>query len=166
MASNIDAFLLLEDQDGEVKSEGIDDAHKGKLQIQNFSFGVEMVSSGSTGTGHGAGKSQIKAFSFDVSNSKASPILFQHACDGTHFKKAKLFIRKAGGKTPKDYYIWDFQELLITGFELNCGDDIVEKVTCAFSAIHAEYKPQKENGDLDSGLKAGWNVKTNKAWTP
>jgi len=165
MASNIDGFLELHDQSGMVKSESIDDKHKEKLQIQNFSFGVEMVSSGSTGTGHGAGKAQIKAFSFDVSNSKASPVLFKHACIGTHFKKATLFLRKAGGK-PQDYYIWSFDELLITGFELNCADDIVEKVTMAFSGIHCEYKPQKKDGTLDSGIKAGWHIKQNKEWAP
>jgi type VI secretion system secreted protein Hcp len=163
--SNIDAFLELHDQAGAVKGEGTDDAHPGLLQIQNFSFGVEMVSSGQTGTGHGAGKATLKAFSFDVSNSKASPTLFKYCCNGQHFKKAILYIRKAGGK-PQDYYIWNFTELLCTGFELNCGDDIVEKITMAFSGVHCEYKPQKENGDLDSGIKAGWNIKQNKEWAP
>jgi type VI secretion system secreted protein Hcp len=163
--SNIDAFLELHDQSGMVKSECIDDKHKDKLQIQNFSFGVEMVSSGQTGTGHGAGKCQAKAFSFDVSNSKASPTLFKYCCNGTHFKKATLYIRKAGGK-PQDYYIWNFEELLCTGFELNCGDDIVEKITLAFSGIHTEYKPQKKDGSLDSSIKAGHHIKKNVDWQP
>jgi type VI secretion system secreted protein Hcp len=163
--SNIDAFLELYDQSGMVKTEALDDKHKEKLQIQNFSFGVEMVSSGTTGTGHGAGKATIKTFSFDVSNSKASPTLFKYACNGTPFKKATLYIRKAGGK-PQDYYIWNFEELIITSFELNCADDIVEKVTMAFSGIHAEYKPQKKDGTLDSGIKAGWHIKQNKEWQP
>jgi type VI secretion system secreted protein Hcp len=165
MASNIDGFLELHDQSGLVKGESIDDKHKDLLQIANFSFGVEMVSSGSTGLGHGAGKAQIKNFSFEVSNSKASPTVFKYACNGTVFKKATLYLRKAGGK-PQDYYIWNFDELIITNFEVNCADDIIEKVTMAFSGIHAEYKPQKKDGTLDSGIKAGWNIKTNKEWAP
>ena len=79
MASNIDAFLKLEDQNGVIKSEATDDAHKEQLQIQNFSFGVEMASSPAMDR-HRPRRGQggdAKTFSFDVSNSKASPIPVQ-----------------------------------------------------------------------------------------
>ena len=161
----VDAFLELEDQAGVIKGECTDDAHKELLQIQNFSFGVENTASATTGTGLGAGKATLKTFSFDVSNSKASPKLYLYCCNGTHLKSATLYIRKSGGK-PQDYYIWCFEELLVTGFELNCSEEIIEKVSMAFTCLHTEYKPQKKDGSLDSGIKAGWSVKTNKEWAP
>jgi len=161
--SNIDAFLEINDQNGKIKGESIDDAHKELLQIQNFSFGVEMAASASIGTGLGAGKAQHKYFEFEVSNSTASPILFQHVCDGTHCKNATLYLRKAGGK-PQDYYIWKFTDLIITKFEVSCSDDILEKIAFSYTQIACEYKPQKNDGSLGSGLKGGWDVKVNKPW--
>ncbi len=160
---NIDAFLELTDQQGKVKGETKDDAHKECIQIENFSFGVESNASAATGTGLGAGKAIMKNFSFDVSNSIASPTLFKHCCSGHHCKSAILYIRKAGG-TPKDYYVWKFKDLIITNFELNCGVEIVEKVTIAYTAGYCEYKPQDEKGELGSAVKGGWDVKLNKDW--
>jgi type VI secretion system secreted protein Hcp len=161
--SNIDAFLEIVDQQGKIKGESKDDTHKEKMQIQNFTFGVELSATPSIGTGLGAGKAMIKQFEFEVSNSTASPTLLQHCCDGTHCKSATLFIRKAGGK-PQDYYIWKFTDLVITKFEISCSDDIVEKIAFAYTQIACEYKPQKEDGSLGSGLKGGWDVKVNKPW--
>ncbi len=163
IVSNVDAFLLITDQSGDIKGESKDDKHAALIQIQNFSFGVEMAASASIGTGLGAGKAIGKHFEFEVSNSTASPILFQHCCDGHHCKSATLYIRKAGG-TPQDYYVWKFKELVITKFELTCSDDIVEKIAFAYTGIYCEYKPQKSDGSLDSALKGGWDVKLNKVW--
>jgi type VI secretion system secreted protein Hcp len=161
--SNVDAFLMITDQSGDIKGESKDDAHPKHLQIQNFKFGVELAASAATGTGMGAGKSVAKYFEFEVSNSAASPTLLQHCCDGTHCKGATLYVRKAGGK-PQDYYVWKFKDLVITKFEIACSDDILEKIAFAYTAIYCEYKPQKEDGSLDSALKGGWDVKLNKPW--
>ncbi|HVT79977.1 MAG TPA: type VI secretion system tube protein Hcp [Phycisphaerae bacterium] len=161
---NIDAFLDLTDQKGRVKGESIDDQHKELLQIENFSFGVESQASAATGTGLGAGKAVMKNFSFDVQNSIASPTLFKHCCSGHHCPSAILYIRKAGG-TPKDYYVWKFKDLVITGFELNCGVEIVEKITISYTGLYCEYKQQDAKGELGSAIKGGWDVKFNKEWT-
>src|SRR5690348_17335816 len=104
----VDAFLEILDQSGPIKGECKDNVHKEKLQIRNFSFGVEATASAATGTGLGAGKATLKTFSFDVDNSTASPILFKYCCNGTHCKGATLYVRKAGG-LPRDYYVWKFK---------------------------------------------------------
>lgn len=161
--TNIDAWLLITDQSGDIKNESTDSVHTGYLQIQNFSFGVELQSNSAIGTGLGAGKSVAKQFEFDINNSKASPVLFKHCCDGTHCKTAALYIRKAGGGA-KDYYVWKFKDLVITKFEVTCSDDILEKIAFSFTAIWCEYKPQKPDGSLDSGVNGGWNVKENQPW--
>jgi type VI secretion system secreted protein Hcp len=163
LKSNIDAFLEITDQSGKIKGESVDDKHKEKLQIFNFGFKVELEATPGVGTGLGAGKSVLKEFEFEVANSTASPTLLQHCCDGTHCKDATLYIRKAGGK-PQDYYIWKFTDLVITKFDLNCSDDIVEKIAFAFTAVACEYKPQKADGSLGSGLKGGWDQKKNIVW--
>lgn len=159
----VDAFLEITDQSGVIKGESKDDQHKELLQIRNFSFGVEATASSATGTGMGAGKAVLKTFAFDVDNSVASPTLYKYCCNGTHCKSAILYVRKAGG-TPKDYYVWKFKDLIITGFELSCSEEIVEKVALAYTALYCEYKPQNEKGELGSALKAGWDVKLNKEW--
>jgi type VI secretion system secreted protein Hcp len=158
--SNIDAFLEINDQSGKIKGESLDKDHSGLLQIQNFTFGVEMATSAGTGTGLGAGKAMPKVFEFEVSNSTASPVLFKHVCSGEHCKDATLYIRKAGGK-PQDYYIWKFTTLLITKFDLVCSDNIVERVAFSYEQIECEYKPQDSKGALGPGVKAKHNVNTN-----
>jgi len=159
----VDAFLEITDQAGVIKGESKDDKHPDLLQIRNFEFGVEAKASAATGTGLGAGKAELKEFSFDVDNSIASPTLFKYSCNGTHCKSAILYVRKAGGK-PQDYYVWKFKDLIITKFGLSCSEEIVEKVTFAYTALYCEYKPQNEKGELGSAQKGGWDVKLNKEW--
>src|SRR5262245_252183 len=133
----VDAFLEIFDSKGNaIEGESLDKTHSKKLQIRNFAFGVEMKHSAEVGTGLGAGKVELKLFSFEFANSKASPILLKNCCAGDHCQKAILSIRKAG-TGQHDYYIWTFQELLITGFELSCSEDITEKITFAYTGIHS-----------------------------
>jgi type VI secretion system secreted protein Hcp len=160
----VDAFLEIHDKNGMIKGESLDKDHKDMLQIRNFSFGVEATASPATGTGLGAGKATLKAFSFDVDNSIASPTLYKFCCNGTHCPKAKLHIRKAGG-TPQDYYIWTFKDLIITGFELSPGEEIVEKITLTYTALHCEYHQQLADGGVDKkAQEAGYDVKVNREW--
>jgi type VI secretion system secreted protein Hcp len=159
--SNVDAFLEIKDKAGVIKGESKDKAHADLIQIQNFRWGVKMAASPTIGTGLGAGKAMPGEFEFEVSTSKASPTLFGHTCGGDHCTEATLYIRKAGGK-PQDFYIWKFTDLVLTKFEVICSDDIVERISFAWSKIECEYKPQKQDGSLDSGVKSAWNVKTNE----
>lgn len=162
----VDAFLDMYDSKGsKIEGESFDKHHEKKLQIRNFSFAVEMKHSAETGSGLGAGKVELKAFSFEVANSKASPVLFKYCCNGEHLQKAILYVRKAGG-TQQDYYVWNFKELLITNFELNCSEDITEKITFAYTGIHTEYRLQDQKGAVTkTGVKAGWDGKTNDELT-
>jgi type VI secretion system secreted protein Hcp len=164
--TNVDAFLEIIDSKGAaIAGESLDKQHPNLLQIANFSFGTEMAHSASTGTGLGAGKVSLKTFTFEVSNSKASPVLMKYCCSGDHCQKATLYVRKAGSGQ-QDYYIWTFKELLITGFELNCSVDIVEKVTFAYTGIHCEYRQQDQKGQVSkSGVKGGWDIKKNDELT-
>jgi type VI secretion system secreted protein Hcp len=158
--SNIDAFLYLEDQKGAVKGETKDKAHKDLIQVHDFSFGAAAAASVGTGTGLGAGKVMLHEFVFHVHASKASPVLFDDLCRGAHCPKATLFIRKAGGK-PQDFYVWKFEDLICTGFELNCSDDIIETVSFAYAKVSVSYSPQKADGSLDSAVEASYDQKVN-----
>lgn len=158
--SNIDAFLEIKDKAGPIKSESKDKAHPELMQIQNFHWGVKMAATSTIGTGLGAGKAMPGEFEFEVSSSKASPTLFGHCCSGEHCASATLYVRKAGGK-PQDFYIWKFTDLIITKFQVDCMDDMLEKIAFSYTKIECEYKPQKNDGSLDSGVKAAWDVKAN-----
>lgn len=161
----IDAFLEITDSSGNViKAESNDKNHKDLLQIRDFGFSVAMKASVETGTGLGAGKCEMKEFTFAVGNSKASPNLLKYCCNGDHCQKAVLYIRKATGKQD-DYYIWTFKELIITNFELTCSEDITEKISFAYTALACEYKQQKQDGSLMAGVKAGWDNKANDEFT-
>jgi type VI secretion system secreted protein Hcp len=59
----------------------------------------------------------IQSFSITKKLDKASPVLFQAAATGKHFKEATLsFMRKAGGKE-QTYLKFDFQNVLISSVQ-------------------------------------------------
>ena len=161
----VDAFLEIKDSGkAVVEGESLDKKHPKLIQIRDYSFSIEQKASSDTGTGLGSGKAELKEFSFTVSNSKASPVLVGLVCKGDHCDSAVLYIRKAGGGQA-DYYIWTFKELLITKFEFSGSEEISEKISFAYTAVHCEYKPQKADGSLDSGIKFGWDVKENDTFS-
>ena len=162
----VDAFLEILDSGGTaIEGESKDSAHEKLLQIRNFEFGVSMKADPTVGSGLGGGKAEFKEFTFDVDNSKASPVLFRYCCNGEHCQKAVLYVRKPGGKQ-QDYYIWTFKELSITNFGISCSENIVEKISFLYTALACEYRVQDQKGQIaKSGLKAGWDVKLNSEYT-
>ena len=43
------------------------------------------------------------------------------------------------------------------------GDAPMDQASLGFSTIQMEYRPQKSDGSLDTPVKAGWDLKQNKA---
>jgi len=89
------------------------------------------------------------------------------ACaSGEHIKTATLTCRKAG-KDQQEFLKIVFSDLLVSSFQTGGAgnSDIVpqDQVTLNFAKIEHEYKEQKADGTLGGPIKAGWNLKENKA---
>lgn len=159
----VDMFLKLEDP--VIKGESKDHKHPDQIEVLSYSFGVSQTGTGAYGGGHGAGKANFTDFQFTHRQDKASPTLFLMAANGKHIKKGQLVVRKAGGDQ-QEYLIIKFTDILVSHVQNggSGGDEIPhEQVSLNFAKIEIDYKAQKEDGTLDAGIKAGWDLKKNVA---
>jgi type VI secretion system secreted protein Hcp len=157
----VDYFLKIDGIDGESE----DSKHKNEIHLESFHWGAQQVGSSAADGGLGAGKIQMRDFSFVSRTSKASPKLMD-ACDtGSHIKKAVLTCRKAG-TTGQEYLIYTLTDLLVSSYSISGSPtDVIpmDTFTLNFTQIEMEYKPQKADGTLDAAIKKGYNLKNNKA---
>ena len=157
----VDYFLKI---DG-VPGESSDAKHKGEIQLEAFSWGETNPGGAASGGGGGTGKVQMQDLVFTMAVSKASPKLMLACATGKHHKEAVLTVRKAG-KTQQEYYIIKLKDVVVTSYQVGGpaqGDVLTDQASLGFSTIQLEYRPQKADGSLDAPVKAGWDLKQNKA---
>jgi type VI secretion system secreted protein Hcp len=157
----VDYFLKI---DG-VPGESSDVKHKGEIQLESFSWGETSSGAAAVGTGASTGKVHIEDLIISMAVSKASPKLMLACATGKHLKEAVLTARKAG-KAQQEFLVFKFKDVLVTSYQTGGsvqGDVPVDQVSLGFSQIQMEYRPQKADGSLDAGVKAGWDLKQNKA---
>ncbi len=155
----VDYFLKIDGIDGESQ----DSKHKDEIHLESWSWGETQSGSSAQDSGLGSGKVNMQDFHFTMKCNKASPKLFIACANGDHIKKAVLTCRKAG-KTQQEFLFYTFNDLLISSYQTggNANDVIpTEQISFNFTKVVMEYKPQKQDGSLDAGIKKGWNLKTN-----
>jgi type VI secretion system secreted protein Hcp len=157
MASDIFAKI------GDIKGESLDSKHKDEIEVLSFSWGVTNTGAKGFGGGGGEGKATFHDLSFVHNIDKASPVLMQACATGTHVKEATITHRKAG-KDQQDYLIIKINDIIITGVTDGdaSGQGGSETVSLAFAKIDLEYKPQKADGSLDTGIHFKYDLKANK----
>jgi type VI secretion system secreted protein Hcp len=157
----VDYFLKLDGIDGE----SADDKHKGEIDLLSFSWGATNTGTGGVGGGSGAGKVAMQDLHFTAKVNKSSPKLMLACATGQHIKSGIITCRKAGGDQ-QEFLKITLTDVLVSSYQVggSGGSDIipVEQVSLNFSKIEKEYKPQKPDGSLDSPVKAGWDLKSNK----
>lgn len=158
----VDYYLKIEGVDGE----SADHKHKGAIDIESWSWGASQSGSHGAGGGGGAGKVSMQDFHFVMKINKASPKLMQACASGEHIKKAVLVCRKAG-KDQQEFMKATMTDLLVSSYQTGGSghSDIVptDQISINFAKIEIEYKEQKADGTLGGTVKAGWDVKANKA---
>ena len=160
--AHVDYFLKITGVDGESS----DDKHKGEIELESWSFGATQMGVGHSGGGGGAGKVAMQDFHFVMRVSKASPKLFQGCATGEHFKDATVVARKAG-KEQQEYLKIKLTDVLVSSYQQggSGGSHIVptDQISFNFAKIEIEYKEQKADGTLGGAVKAGYDLKANKA---
>jgi type VI secretion system secreted protein Hcp len=156
MASDIFAKI------GDIKGESRDDKHTGEIEVLSFSWGVTNTANPGGGGG-GAGRATFQDLSFTHTIDKASPNLLKACATGSHLKEATITHRKAG-KGQQEFLIIKMNDVIITGVSLgdSSGGSGSENVTLAFAKVDLEYKPQKPDGSLDTGVHFKFDIKSNK----
>ena len=160
--AHVDYFLKITGVDGESS----DDKHKGEIELESWSFGATQMGVGHSGGGGGAGKVAMQDFHFVMRVSKASPKLFQGCATGEHFKDATVVARKAG-KEQQEYLKIKLTDVLVSSYQQggSGGSNVVptDQISFNFAKIEIEYKEQKADGTLGGAVKAGYDLKANKA---
>ncbi len=159
--SNSDFFLKM---DG-IPGESTDISHKDWIEVLSYSFGLTNKGGGVFGGGSSSGKAVFNDFTITTRMDKSSPLLFQYAASGKHIPEVIISARKKG-EVKQDYLIIKMNDVLITSYQTggSDGDPIpTESLSLNFSKIEIEYRQQKSDGSLGTPIKAGWNVKLNRA---
>lgn len=157
----IEIFLKLDKIDGESTKQG---AEK-QIEIFSFSNGASNPSSVAFGTGSGAGKVDLSSLSLQKQLDKASPLLFQACCQGTHIATGTMIVREStGDKTTQIYYQYDMTEVFVDSISWGGaagGGKPSESVSLSAKSLKVTYWPQKTDGSLDSPIPFGWDVSKN-----
>jgi type VI secretion system secreted protein Hcp len=147
-----DYFLKIEGIEGESK----DHKHKGEIELLSWSYWH----------GGGAGAAVYFGISFTAAISKATPKLSQACSNGTHFPKAVLTVRKAGGRQ-EEYLKWILTNVFVHVHQ-TAGTKIskqaaIEQASLQCERMEQEYREQKHDGTLAGAFKAGWDAKMKAA---
>ena len=155
----MDMFIKI----GELKGESRDKVHKDEIDVLAWSWGISNSGSAQVGGGAGAGKCNVQDLSFTKYIDKASPDLMLACCNGKHFPKATLTVRKAG-ENPLEYLLVTVEELIVTSISTggSGGEDrLTENVTLNFARVKVNYKEQTPTGGVGDKPEMGWNVAEN-----
>jgi len=156
----VDMFLKIEPLN---KGESRDKSHAGQIDILAWSWGMSNSGTAHLGGGAGAGKVNIQDVSVTKYVDKASPDLMLACCNGTHYTKATLVVRKAGG-TPLEYITITMEEVLITAVSTggSGGEDrLTENVTLNFAKVKLQYVEQKPDGTAGDKPEMTYNIAEN-----
>jgi type VI secretion system secreted protein Hcp len=158
----VDMFLKIEGVEGESR----DSKHGKEIDVLAWSWGASNSGSAHVGGGSGAGKVNVQDLSFTKYVDKSSPTLLTKVCDGTHFTKATLVLRKAGGDSPIEYFKMEMEQVMVTAISTggSGGEDrLTENVTLNFAKFKVFYIEQTEKGAEGAKPKFGWDIAGNKS---
>ena len=163
MASDI--FFEIE---GGPKGESTDSKFKEAIEILAVKFGGENPSTIKSGSkGAGGKKCTIHKLLLTKNTDSSSADLFQAMCQGKHWPKATLRLRKpGGGDEPLEYFTLELSTVFLDSIEFEADDngeshELKEKLHVSFGKIQLSYTPQTESGEGGSPMTGGWNITEN-----
>jgi type VI secretion system secreted protein Hcp len=155
----VDMFITI----GDIKGESIDDKHKDQIEVLSWSWGMTQTGTSHAGQGGGIGKVDVQNLVFTKYIDRASPALIKWCCKGTHFDKAILTVRKAGGDALEYLKIELFNGLIsqISVGGAGGAERLTENIGLNFAAFKYAYTPQTSKGAGDAVVPASWNIAKN-----
>jgi type VI secretion system secreted protein Hcp len=155
----MDQFIKI----GSLKGEAEDKTHKDEIDVLSWNWGLSNSGNAHVGGGLGAGKCNVQDLSFTKYVDNATPDLMLATCNGKHFDKATLTIRKAG-ENPLEYLQITLEKVLVSSFSTggSGGDDrLIETVSLNFAKVNVQYKQQTDTGSAASPVLMGWDFAQN-----
>lgn len=155
----VDMFLKIDPLKGEAQ----DKAHPGEIDVLSWNWGMSNSGSAHVGGGSGTGKVNVNDLTITKYVDKVTPDLMLHCCNGKHFDKAVLTVRKAG-EQPLEYLKIEMSEVLIAsvGTGGSGGEDkLTENVTLNFAKVKVDYVEQTPTGGAGAKPSMGWDIAAN-----
>ena len=155
----VDMFLEL---DG-VKGESVDKAHKGKIDILGWHWGISNSGTFHHGSGGGAGKATFNNITITKYIDAASPNIMLFCANGKHFAKGKIIVRKAG-ENPLEYLTVEFDKVLVATYQTGGGageERLTENIGLNFAKVKIEYVTQSEKGGKGTPQAFSWDISAN-----
>jgi type VI secretion system secreted protein Hcp len=156
----VDMFIKI----GAIAGESKDSVHKGEIDVLAWSWGMSNSGSTHMGTGGGSGKVNVQDLSFTKYVDSSSPALQLACMVGTHYDKATLTVRKAGG-TPIEYIVIEMDELLISSVSTggSGGEDrLTENVSLNFAKVTYTYTAQLDGGGKGASTPYTYDIAANQ----
>jgi len=157
----VDMFMKIDGVEGESADKN---GHAKEIDVLAWSWGVSNSGSAHIGGGAGSGKANVQDLSFTKYIDKASPVLFLHCCNGKHYPKALLTVRKAGEK-PLEYLTISMTDVMVTAYSTggSGGEDrLTENVTLNFAKVEQVYQAQDKSGAGQGKVEMKWDVAGNQ----
>jgi type VI secretion system secreted protein Hcp len=137
-------------------------AHKGWIDVLQFSYGVTQSASMHTGGGGGVGKADFAPLMFTHYLDKSSPNLLNYCAAGKHIPSVIISVCKVGDGSQ------EFAKIVLTDVIVanvspggSSGSAMTETVALAYSKIETFVKEQNADGSMGTAVHGNWNVKEN-----
>jgi len=160
MATNV--FLDIEG----VPGESLDRTRANSIDVLSWSWGMTQNGTTHLGPGAGSGKVSVQDISFTKYVDKATPPLLKYCATGEHIKKATLYVYKAGGSEPLEYFKLQMETVLVSSYQTGGGGDgmdrIIESLSLNFRKFQVTYTQQDETGAAAASNDAGFDIPFNK----
>lgn len=160
MAGN--AFIKLSGCKGESRQKGFEGSG-GWIEIGDWGWEINNESSWTKGGGASVGKATPGILTWSHYYDTSSPVIFKNIIQGKHFDEIEIAMCKTtGGDVPERFFTMKMKAAFITKATMKGAEDgnVNQDVEMVFKDVEIEYKPQKNDGKLDAGIKSGWDIPT------
>lgn len=159
MAVNV--FLDITGAPGESQ----DNTRADTIDVLSWSWGMTQSGTTHLGPGAGSGKVAVADISFTKYVDKATPVLMKHCASGKHLENATLYVYKAAGDSPLEYFKLEMETVLVSSYQTGGGGDgldrIVESVSLNFRTFKVTYTQQDATGAAAGSVPIGWDIAKN-----
>jgi len=154
-----DYFLQI---DG-IPGESTDKDHKDWIDIESFSWGLTLVTSGAGGAS--TGKATFSDLSWTQYVDVSTPKWFVQVATGKHIPTVTLDVVKVSGGRSDSFFQMIFTNTLGSGLHVNgVGSDLFESASMTSGeTVKLRYRPQDDKGGFGAWVEGSFNLKTNSA---
>lgn len=149
---------------GTIKGESQDARHRDEIDVLGWHWGVfQSGAGGPAGAGGGSGKPVFRELVLTHHIDRSTPLLLKACVTGQHVKDATVTVRRPGSGQ-QEYLVITFGDVLVSGVSTSVAEDgsTQETVELFFGRVDLEYRPQKPNGSLGTGVGFGYDLRTGK----